>query len=111
MLEYIKANPGMGLDELELAFRSQDFHYYLYALTIEVSYDKCLVGPHGEKDAKYIWTLNKAPRPRRSKSIAHRMAGTPQENLERLKKAGTLEDELGPFCHNCKGTSLILDLL
>lgn len=103
MLEYIKANPGMGLDELENAFRSQGFRYYLYALTIEVTYDKVLVGPHGEKDVKYIWTLNKAARPRRSKSIQHRMAPTPEENLVRLKSAGTLEDEITPFCHNCKG--------
>jgi hypothetical protein len=104
MLEYIKASPSLtGLHELETAFRHQNFNYYLYALTIEVTYDKCLVGPHGEKDCEYIWTLNKSARPRRSKWIAHRMAPTAEENLERLKKAGTLEDELGPFCHQCKG--------
>jgi hypothetical protein len=103
MMEYIKASPDLGLHELETAFRHQDFNYYLYALTIEVSYDKCLIGIHGERDCQYIWTLNKSPRPRRSKSIIHRMAATPEENIERLKKAGSLEDEISPFCHQCKG--------
>lgn len=103
MLEYIKANPSLRLDELENAFRGEDFNYYLYALEVDVSYDKCLVGPHGEPDAKYIWTLNKTPRPRRSKLIAHRMAKTTEGNLERLKYAGTLEDEIKPFCYACKG--------
>ncbi|CCX11693.1 Similar to Cellular nucleic acid-binding protein; acc. no. Q3T0Q6 [Pyronema omphalodes CBS 100304] len=102
MLEYIKANPSLRLDELENAFRGEDFNYYLYALEVDVSYDKCLVGPHGEPDAKYIWTLNKTPRPRRSKLIAHRMAKTTEGNLERLKYAGTLEDEIKPFCYACK---------
>lgn len=103
MLEYIKASPNLTLDELESAFRTQEFRYYLYALTMDVTYDKCLVGIHGQKDAKYLWSLNKSARPRRSKAIAHRLAATPEENLERLKYAGTLEDEVGPFCHQCKG--------
>jgi len=103
MLEYIKASPTLSLDELETAFRSAGFHYYLYALTMDITYDKCLVGIHGEKDAEYLWSLNKSARPRRSKAIAHRMAATAEENLVRLKHAGSLEDELGPLCHQCKG--------
>jgi hypothetical protein len=103
MLEYIKAAPQLGLDELEVAFRTQGFRYFLYALSIEPSYDKVIVGPHGEMDRQYIYTLNKSARPRRSRFAVQRMAGSIPENLARLKLAGTLEDEVRPFCHNCKG--------
>lgn len=102
IFEYIKASPGTRMNDLESAFRVQKFNFYLYALTIDVTYDKCLVGPNGEPGCQFIWTLNRSVRPRRSKSILPRMADTPAENLERLKKAGTLEDEIGPICHVCK---------
>lgn len=103
MLEYIKANPGIGLDELEVAFRGAGFRFYLYALTAEVPYSQCLIGPHGQRDVEYVWTLNPRARPRHFNAIGHRMAATPEENLQRLKRAGTVEDELLPICHVCRG--------
>lgn len=68
----------------------------------EVEYYECIVGPNGESDAKYTWTLNKSPKPRRSRAIAHRMAQTPEENLERLKFAGEVMNETKSFCYSCK---------
>jgi hypothetical protein len=32
MLEYMKANKGMRFDEMEQAFRDNNFHFYLFAL-------------------------------------------------------------------------------
>ena len=103
LVAYIKANPGIGLDELEVAFRGAGFRFYLYALTAEVPYSQCLIGPHGQRDVEYVWTLNPRARPRHFNAIGHRMAATPEENLQRLKRAGTVEDELLPICHVCRG--------
>lgn len=120
----MKACPGSKFDEIETAFRGNDFRYYLFALVCliypvgvhttcanitfsssqerAIEYYECIVGPNGELDAKYTWTLNKAPKPRRSRAVGHRMAKTPEENLERLKFAGEVMNETKPFCYVCK---------
>ncbi|CUS07909.1 unnamed protein product [Tuber aestivum] len=102
MLEYLKASPGTKLDEIEKAMRTQGLNYWIYALEREPAYNEVIVGPSGELDCKYVWTLNTSARPRRSRAIAHRMASTPEENMERLKIAGEIMPETKPFCHTCK---------
>ncbi|KAH8147984.1 uncharacterized protein LAJ45_08086 [Morchella importuna] len=102
MLEYIRACPGAKFNELESSFRSSGWNYYLYALTREPEYHECIVGPNGELDAKYVWTLNKSPKPRRSKAIKDRMDPTAEGNLARLAFAGEIMPETKPFCHTCR---------
>ncbi|KAL7267497.1 hypothetical protein RUND412_009913 [Rhizina undulata] len=122
LYEYIKACPECNLEEIERAFRGSGFHYYLLALVSsaqlfyfgirltwslcvqehEVSYDKTIVGIHGEPNMKYTWSLNRSAKPRRTRVVNNRIAATPEENLARLKVAGNIMDELRPFCHNCK---------
>ncbi|CAZ81562.1 unnamed protein product [Tuber melanosporum] len=102
MLEYLKASPGTRLDEIEKAMRTQGLNYWIYALEREPAYNEVIVGPSGELDCKYVWTLNTSARPRRSRAIAHRMASTPEENMQRLKFAGEIMPETRPFCHTCK---------
>lgn len=122
MLEYIRACPGAKFDELESSFRRLGWNYYLYALvcppknnlliillniqhvqTREPEYHECIVGPNGELDAKYVWTLNKSPKPRRSKAIKDRMDPTAEGNLARLAFAGEIMPETKSFCHTCRG--------
>ncbi|KAH0615334.1 uncharacterized protein H6S33_000970 [Morchella sextelata] len=102
MLEYIKACPGAKFNELESSFRSSRWNFYLYALTREPEYYECIVGPNGELDAKYVWTLNRSPKPRRSKAIKDRMDPTAEGNLARLEFAGEIMPETKPFCHTCR---------
>ncbi|KAI5853253.1 hypothetical protein DFP73DRAFT_469789, partial [Morchella snyderi] len=102
MLEYIKACPGTKFNELESSFRTSRWNFYLYALTREPEYYECIVGPNGELDAKYVWTLNKSPKPRRSKAIKDRMDPTAEGNLARLEFAGEIMPETKSFCHICR---------
>ncbi|TGZ76806.1 hypothetical protein EX30DRAFT_311963, partial [Ascodesmis nigricans] len=106
MLEYLKAmrvdRTPIDLSDLEQAFRDNGFRYYIIALKHEATHDKVIVGPNGELDRKYTWALNRTLRPRRTKALAERVARTPEENLEWLKEAGTVCDELRPFCMTCK---------
>lgn len=107
LLEYLKAmhNEGTPIDlsDLEISFRDNGYRYYILALKTEVTHDKVIVGPNGELDREYTWALYRSYRPRRTKALTGRVAETPADNLQWLKHAGILCDELRPFCLTCKG--------
>lgn len=117
---YSKAVPTTTYDELEMAFRMNDFKTYIIA-TVSPSLQTCLsiadadtlqekelpktltyVNLQGELDKTYQVGFHLRQKPKRGGSAAG-WPSSPEENLERLKDAGLPYERGIPKCHRCDG--------
>lgn len=58
------------------------------------------VNLQGKGDCEYVIGYYYSPKPKRAK-FAEGFPSSPEENLERLKDAGTPMQHVLPFCYNC----------
>ncbi|KAG8529517.1 uncharacterized protein KY384_006154 [Bacidia gigantensis] len=97
---YTKACPDATYEELEKAFRQNDFNLHLVAIEKELPKTHTYISLQGELDKKYQAGFYWDAEPKRKKMLAV-WPSTPEENLERLKEAGMPMERLMPKCHRC----------
>ena len=99
---YTKVASDATFDELEMAFRSQNFHTYLIATENELVKTHTYVNLQGELDKTFKVSFHLSPKPKRA-TAKQGWPETPEENLERLKDAGFPMDRGIPKCNRCDG--------
>lgn len=97
----MKALPETTYPELESAFRSQNMNVHLIAVIKEPLEVQTIVNLQGKIDCKFQIQYHFSAKPRRGRSL-ETWPASPEENLERLKDAGVVEDRHVPMCSNCK---------
>ena len=99
---YTKVASDATFDELEMAFRSQQFHTYLIATENELGKTYTYVNLQGELDKTFKVSFHLSPKPKRE-TAKQGWPETPEENLERLKDAGFPMERGIPKCNRCDG--------
>lgn len=97
---YTKAASDATYDELEMAFRAQNFQTYLIATENELPKTHTYVNLQGELDKTYKVGLHLSPKPKRE-TAKQGWPETPEENLVRLKDAGLPMERGIPKCMRC----------
>lgn len=85
---------------MEQALREDNSPIYLIAQKYEIAPNATIVGLTGTPGMEYILSLQLSAKPRRAK-MAQGWPSSPEENLERLEKAGLVQDRGIPICSNC----------
>ena len=99
---YTKAAPDATYNELESAFRLNNFNTYLIATENELPKTHTYVNLQGELNKIYKVGFHLSPRPKRE-TAKQGWPATPEENLERLKNAGLPMERGIPKCMRCDG--------
>ncbi|KAI9826675.1 MAG: hypothetical protein M1819_007309 [Sarea resinae] len=97
---YAKAVPGTTYAQLERAFRDKGFGVYLIARTKEIAVTQTIIDLQGKLECEFEVGYYFSPRPRRI-NAAINWPSSPEENLERLENAGTVQDRGVSKCGNC----------
>ncbi|KAK3678971.1 hypothetical protein LTR78_001424 [Recurvomyces mirabilis] len=100
MLTYAKAYPDVTFEELEQVFRDAEMNTYLIAKQQEVASTMTIVNLQGAKDQEFTVSTQFTNKPRRA-AFAEGWPSTPEENMERLGKAGIPMDRHEQKCSNC----------
>ena len=101
---YTKAASDATYDELEMAFRAQNFQTYLIAVENELPKTHTYVNLQGELDKTYKVGFHLSANPKRE-TAKQGWPETPEENIERLKDAGLPLERGIPKCMRCDGMS------
>ena len=104
---YTKVASDATFYELEMAFRSQNFHTYLIATENELGKTYTYVNLQGELDKTFKVSFHLSPKPKRE-TAKQGWPETPEENLERLKDAGFPMERGIPKCNRCDGRPSIV---
>ena len=99
---YTKAASDATYDELEMAFRAQNFQTYLIATENELPKTHTYVNLQGELDKTYRVGFHLSPKPKRE-TARPGWPANPEENLARLKDAGLPMERGIPKCQRCDG--------
>ena len=99
---YTKVASDATFDELEMAFRSQNFNTYLIATENELGKTLTYVNLQGELNKTFKVGFQFSSKPKRE-TAKQGWPETPEENLERLKDAGFPMDRGIPKCNRCDG--------
>ena len=99
---YCKAASDATYDELEAAFRVNNFNTYLIATENELPKTHTYVNLQGELDKTYKVGFHLSPKPKRE-IMKQGWPETPEENIERLKDAGMPMERGIPKCMRCDG--------
>lgn len=99
---YCKAASDATYDELETAFRMNNFNTYLIATENELPKTHTYVNLQGELDKTYKVGFHLSPKPKRE-TAKQGWPESPEENIERLKDAGLPMERGIPKCMRCDG--------
>lgn len=88
------------LAAVEQALREDDLPVYLIANQQEIAPTNVIVDLIGNPEQEFVLSIQLSAKPRRAK-LAVGWPESPEENLERLKKAGLVQDSGIPKCANC----------
>lgn len=102
---YTKAASDATYDELEMAFRAQNFQTYLIATENELPKTHTYINLQGELDKTFKVGFHLSSKPKRE-TAKQGWPETPEENLERLKDAGLPMERGIPKCNRCDGDLL-----
>ncbi|KAL9132800.1 MAG: hypothetical protein Q9175_006028 [Cornicularia normoerica] len=97
---YTKAASDATYDELEMAFRAQNFQTYLIATENELPKTHTYINLQGELDKTFKVGFHLSSKPKRE-TAKQGWPETPEENLERLKDAGLPMERGIPKCNRC----------
>ena len=103
---YSKAASDATYDELETAFRLNNFNSYLIATENELPKTHTYVNLQGELDKTYKVGFHLSPKPKRE-TQKQGWPETPEENLRRLKDAGLPMERGIPKCSRCDGKTFV----
>lgn len=104
---YAKASTASECDEFDLVelenlFRQQGWNAHLVAKKCDVSIDYTIVDFQGNADKTYVLDIQWSRKSRRA-GLSSNLAESPEENLERLKDCGLIQDRGIPKCSQCGG--------
>ncbi|KAM0715080.1 hypothetical protein Q7P37_009545 [Cladosporium fusiforme] len=100
LFSYAKSVGNTTFQDIELAFRQQDFNTHLIAKQQDVAVNWTLVNFQGKTDQKYTVAIQWSAKPRRA-IFAEGWPASPEENLSRLAEAGFPMDSFVIVCDNC----------
>lgn len=98
--KYTKATPDATYQQLEQAFRGQNFPFYLIAIEKELTETFTNMDLQGNLDRQYTVSYRLSPKHQRPKE-KEGWPASPEENIERLANAGEPVDRAVPKCSNC----------
>jgi hypothetical protein len=99
--KYLKATPGTTYQQLEQAFRGEQFKIYLIAMEKELKETFTNMDLQGNLDKKYTVSYRLSQNHQRPKE-KEAWPATAQENIDRLGDAGEPVDRGVPKCNNCE---------
>ena len=102
LLTYRMAFPELTAPAFETSLRDNNMNFHIIAMKQEISDTHTIINLQGEKDQEYALSFQLSDKPRRAINV-DRWPATPEENLERLEKAGFVVDGFVTKCHNCGG--------
>ncbi|KAI9806712.1 MAG: hypothetical protein M1825_006169 [Sarcosagium campestre] len=97
---YCKTSPDVTFVDLEKVLRKEKLNFHLIAVEKEIADTQTIVNLQGKTGCKYQAQFHLDPRPKRKK-LALGWPDNAEQNLERLKDAGFVEDAFKVKCDNC----------
>lgn len=98
---YVRSMPELTIEELEQAFREAEFNTFVIAKQQEVSDMHTIVNLQGIPGQEFVVSFQFSAKPRRVK-FSEGWPTSPEENIERLSKAGFVMDGFVQKCRNCE---------
>lgn len=98
---YAKGLPEVTFEQLEGTFRDYGMNTFIIAKEQEVCDTHTIVNLQGVPDKEFVVSFQFSDKPRRAK-FAEGWPSSPEENLQRLAKAGFPMDRMVDKCSNCE---------
>ncbi|KAF3932017.1 hypothetical protein ABW20_dc0103805 [Dactylellina cionopaga] len=101
--KYISLCPDSNPKLLQGAFKESDFVYNLVAIKKDITNRQVVIDLQGNLNKEFVVTFQTSLKGRRSKVAAKddRYPKSEEENMERLKNAGFVQESFVPYCTNC----------